>query len=69
VFSSLTMHRAGANPTASQRRSWVIQFIPAHAIHGETRRPFDDRLWVARHGIVVAEPWSERPFDLAALRA
>ena len=66
VFSSLTMHRAGANPTASPRRSWVIQFIPAHAIHGETQRPFDDRLWVARDGLVVAEPWSERPFQVAS---
>ena len=67
VFSSLTMHRAGPNPTASPRRSWVIQFIPAHAHHGETKVPFDDRLWVAKNGEVLAEPWSERPFDLAAL--
>lgn len=67
VFSSLTMHRAGPNPTSHPRRSWVIQFIPAHAIHGETRRPFDDRLWVARGGAVLDEPWSERPLDLTAL--
>jgi len=67
VFSSLTMHRAGPNPTSHPRRSWVIQFIPAAAIHGDTRRPFDDRLWVARGGKVLDEPWSERPFDLAAL--
>jgi ectoine hydroxylase-related dioxygenase (phytanoyl-CoA dioxygenase family) len=67
VFSSLTMHRAGANPTTRPRRSWVIQFIPAHAIHGETKQPFDDRLWVARGGQCLAEPYSERPFDLAAL--
>ena len=60
------MHRAGANPTASPRRSWVIQFIPAHAIHGETQRPFDDRLWVARGGRVLDEPWSERPFQVAS---
>ncbi|MGH9886252.1 MAG: hypothetical protein ACREBE_12030, partial [bacterium] len=61
-------HRAGPNPTANPRRSWVIQFIPAHAFHGETKRPFDDRLWVAKDGRVLDEPWSERPFDVAALR-
>ncbi|HTO70683.1 MAG TPA: phytanoyl-CoA dioxygenase family protein [Myxococcota bacterium] len=64
IFSSLTLHRAGPNPTALPRRSWVIQFIPAHAIHGETRKPFDDRLWVARGGCILEEPWSERPFEL-----
>jgi hypothetical protein len=69
VFSSLTMHRAGPNPSANPRRSWVIQFIPAHAYHGETKRPFDDRLWVAKNGRVLDEPWSERPFDLASLSA
>ena len=69
VFSSLTMHRAGPNPSTKPRRSWVIQFIPAHAYHGETNRPFDDRLWVAKDGRVLEEPWSEQPFDLAALRA
>ena len=26
VFSSLTLHRAGPNPTGAWRRSWVIQF-------------------------------------------
>jgi phytanoyl-CoA hydroxylase len=67
VFSSLTMHRAGPNPSAFPRRSWVIQFIPAQAWHGETKRPFDDRLWVAKDGRVLDEPWSERPFDLASL--
>jgi len=69
VFSSLTMHRAGPNPSANPRRSWVIQFIPAHAYHGETKRAFDDRLWVAKDGRVLDEPWSERPFDLASLTA
>ena len=44
----------------------MIQFIPAHAIHGETQRPFDDRLWVARGGRVLDEPWSERPFQVAS---
>jgi len=63
IFSSLALHRAGANPTAQPRRSWVIQFIPAHAVHGETKKPFDDRLWVVRGGRALAEAWSERPFE------
>jgi ectoine hydroxylase-related dioxygenase (phytanoyl-CoA dioxygenase family) len=67
VFSSLTMHRAGPNPSPGPRRSWVIQYIPAHAVHGDTQRPFDDRLWVARDGKVLDEPWSERPFDVRAI--
>lgn len=69
VFSSLTMHRAGPNPSTVSRRSWVIQFIPAHAYHGETKRPFDDRLWVAKGGRVLDQPWAERPFDLSSLTA
>lgn len=67
VFSSLTMHRAGANPTGGWRRSWVIQFIPAAAANGETGRTFDDRLHVAQGGRVLDEPWSERPFDVRTL--
>jgi len=47
----------------------MIQLIPAHAYHGETKRPFDDRLWVAKDGRVLDEPISERPFDLASLTA
>jgi hypothetical protein len=66
VFSSLTMHRTGPNPSAGRRRSWVIQFIPAHAVNGDGK-PFDDRLWVARGGRVLAEPASERPFDVRAV--
>lgn len=67
VFSSLTLHRAGPNPSAGWRRSWVIQFIPAAARNGETGRPFDDRLHVAQGGRTLDAPWSERPFDLRAL--
>ena len=67
VFSSLTMHRAGPNPTAAARRSWVIQFIPSRARNGETGQPFDDRLHVAQQGRVLDEAWSERPFDVRAL--
>jgi ectoine hydroxylase-related dioxygenase (phytanoyl-CoA dioxygenase family) len=69
AFSSLTLHRAGPNPTDGPRRSWVIQFIPGHARHGETGQPFDDRLWVARDGRVLDSPWSERPFDVRAVLA
>ena len=61
------MHRAGPNPTEGRRRSWVIQFIPAAALNGETGRAFDDRLWVARGGLVLDESASERPFDVRAL--
>jgi hypothetical protein len=67
VFSSLTMHRAGPNPTAGWRRSWVVQFVPAAARNGETGCSFDDRLHVARAGRVLEAPWSERPFDVRAL--
>jgi hypothetical protein len=67
VFSSLTMHRAGPNPSASPRRSWVIQFIPAAARKGADGPLFDDRLWVAKGGRALDQPYSERPFDVAAL--
>jgi phytanoyl-CoA hydroxylase len=67
AFSSLTMHRAGPNPTAGWRRTWVIQFIPAHATNGKPGKSFDDRLWVARSGRVLDEPVSERPFDVRAV--
>jgi len=67
VFSSLTMHRTGPNRTEGPRRSWVIQFCDAAT---RTRRggvPMDDRLWVAKDGVPVAEPWRERPLDLRAI--
>jgi hypothetical protein len=64
-FSSLTMHRTGANRTAGSRRSWVIQLCDAATRQRHTGKPFDDRLWVAKDGAPVAEPWSERPFDLS----
>jgi len=67
VFSSLTLHRAGPNPSAGWRRSWVIQFVPAAATNGDTGRPFDDRLRVAMGGRVLDAPASERPFDVRAL--
>jgi hypothetical protein len=67
VFSSLTMHRTGPNRTKGPRRSWVIQFCPAHARHRDTGVPFDDRLLVARDGRPLAEPVRERAFDVQGL--
>jgi phytanoyl-CoA hydroxylase len=67
VFSSLTLHRTGGNRSPGPRRSWVIQFIPAHATQGDGGAPFDDRLLVARDGRVLDEPVREREFDLTAL--
>ena len=66
-FSSLTLHRTGPNTTRGARRSWVIQLCRADTRHGATGAPMDDRLWVAKDGRPVAEPWSERPLDVAAL--
>ncbi len=68
-FSSLTMHRTGPNTSGGPRRSWVIQLCPAHARHGETGQPFDDRLLVARDGKPLVPPVRERDFDLQALIA
>ncbi|MCZ6784265.1 MAG: phytanoyl-CoA dioxygenase family protein [Proteobacteria bacterium] len=67
AFSSLTMHRSGANRSAGPRRSWVIQFCHGHACNQKTRVPFDDRLLVARDGVVLEEPVREREFDWKAL--
>lgn len=67
VFSSLTLHRSGPNVSAAPRRSWVIQFCPAHARFGAERDPLDDRLLVAKDGRVLDEPVRERPLDLAKL--
>jgi hypothetical protein len=67
AFSSLTMHRAGGNASDRPRRSWVIQHCRADTRSGDTGRTLDDRLWVAKDGRPVAEPWSERPFDVNAL--
>jgi ectoine hydroxylase-related dioxygenase (phytanoyl-CoA dioxygenase family) len=66
-FSSLTMHRTGPNTSAGPRRSWVIQLCRAETRHSETGRLFDDRLLLARDGVVLEEPVRERPFDLSEL--
>ena len=68
-FSSLTMHRTGPNRSDGPRRSWVIQLCPADARHGESGRPFDDRLLIARDGKPLVPPIRERDFDLQALIA
>jgi ectoine hydroxylase-related dioxygenase (phytanoyl-CoA dioxygenase family) len=67
VFSSLSMHRTGPNQSSGPRRSWVIQFCPAHARHRDTQVPFDDRLLVAKDGRPLAEPYRDRDFDVKAL--
>jgi ectoine hydroxylase-related dioxygenase (phytanoyl-CoA dioxygenase family) len=67
VFSSLTLHRTGPNTSSLPRRSWIIQFCPAHARFGARREPLDDRLLVAKDGRVLAEPARERPLDLKRL--
>lgn len=67
VFSSLTMHRSGPNNSERPRRSWVIQFCHGHARHRDTGAPFDDRLLVARGGVVLDPPYRERELDLVAL--
>lgn len=67
AFSSLTMHRAGGNSSSTPRRSWVIQHCRADTTSGIDGTPMTDRLWIVKDGVPVAEPWSERPFDVRAL--
>ena len=64
VFSSLTMHRTGANRSGGARRSWVIQFCHGHARHRVTGVAFDDRLLVARDGEPLAEPVRDRDLSV-----
>ena len=67
VFSSLTMHRTGPNLSSEPRRSWVIQFCPAHASNRDTGVQFDDRLLVAKDGVPLAEPYRDRDLDVQAI--
>ena len=53
VFSSLTMHRSGANTTDGVRKAYIVQYIPAHAKNATNNVPFTDRLWVVRDGVRV----------------
>ncbi len=65
AFSSLTLHRSGANTSDRPRRSWVIQYCHGDAHHKITKVPFDDRLLCARDGVPLAEPERDRPLDLS----
>ena len=65
VFSTLLVHRTVGNHTSDrQRRAWVMQYARGDARDETTGIPCDDRPWVVRGGERVAEPWSERPFEL-----
>ncbi len=66
-FSSLTMHRTGANRSSAHRRSWIIQFCDAETRQRETGQRFDDRLLVAKDGVPLDAPYRERPIDLAEI--
>lgn len=66
-FSTYLLHQTVGNRTADrQRRAWVMQFGRADARNLVTGELYDDRAWVVRDGEIVAEPWSERRFDLRA---
>ena len=67
AFSSLTMHRSGANTSGGPRRSWVIQYCHGHAFQQRSGARFDDRLLVAKDGRVLDPPLRERPFDWQAV--
>jgi hypothetical protein len=69
VFSSLLMHRSGPNTSGRNRRAWIIQFCAAHARSLLSGWPLDDRLRVAASGEWLAEPYRDRPFDLASVLA
>jgi hypothetical protein len=69
VFSSLLFHRSGPNVTDEYRRSWILQYCPAHAVHAGTREPLTDRLLIARDGAVLEPPLRERPIDVARVYA
>ncbi|HUO04295.1 MAG TPA: phytanoyl-CoA dioxygenase family protein [Candidatus Binataceae bacterium] len=63
VISSLLMHRSGPNTTANWRHAWVLQYCQASTVHGDTRKPFDDRLLIARGGVPLDPPIRERRFS------
>ena len=68
-FSSLILHRSGPNVTDRPRRSWILQYCPAHAVHARTGELLDDRLRVSRDGAWLDEPVRERPVDLRSIVA
>jgi phytanoyl-CoA hydroxylase len=65
IFSSFLVHQTVGNTTADrQRRAWVIQYCRGDQRNDETGEVYDNRPWVVRGGEFVAEPWSERRFDM-----
>jgi phytanoyl-CoA hydroxylase len=65
IFSSLLVHRTVGNHTKDRhRRAWVIQYCRGDQHNESTGEVYDNRPWVVRGGEFVADPWSERPFDL-----
>lgn len=69
LFSSLTLHRSGPNRSDRGRRAWIVQYCSAAARHGNTGEALDDRVWVARAGKPIAEPYSERPIEVGRVFA
>jgi len=69
LFNSLTLHRSGPNECARARRAWIVQYCSAGARHGNTGEALDDRVWVARGGAPVVEPYAERPIDVGQVFA
>ena len=69
VFSSLLVHQTVGNHTSDRhRRAWVVQYCRGDARNEVTGEVYDNRAWVVRDGKPVADPYSERPFDLHADR-
>ncbi len=65
LFSTLLLHQTVGNRTENrQRRAWVMQYARADAVNEVTGDDFQDRAWVIHSGTIVAEPYSERRFDL-----
>ncbi len=50
AFSSLTLHCSGPNLSAHNRRAYVIQYCPQHAVNPRTGEPWGDNYPVARGG-------------------
>jgi phytanoyl-CoA hydroxylase len=64
-FSSFLVHQTVGNDTADRdRRAWVVQYCRGDQHNEVTGEAYDNRPWVVREGEILAEPWSERPFDL-----
>ena len=65
LFSSFLVHQTVGNKTTDQqRRAWVIQYCRGDQRNEATGEVYDNRPWVVQKGELVAEPWSERKFDM-----